>query len=321
MKEFGDMKGIHKGYFCILMLFFIMCEIGCGIEKRELISVNDNNSAGVYDEGEIVNENDSFETEQVINKTNEEIEYTNGAFESEPVITKAGEEDESIDVDSIKQIVQGQVDLYIGDIIDTLNNNNYNEDNIDEIKSFETNMVLDYEGKKFWTKPPYATDEEGAPFDQPLGAYSKKDFEENEDEKINYVFEHGLGGHILNEKPHYYNVSTIQYIYAGEDLCSLRYYYMDLGIEAIMTYQGYWDYAVQDSFDDFAISEMDDTKDNRPYFWRNENGDINMLFNYEEYEGKYHGHSAKKYKYSILCRCKCVAGDYIVDEVIPLKMQ
>lgn len=87
---------------------------------------------------------------------------------------------------------------------------------------------------------------------------------------------------------------------------------MDLGIEAIMTYQGYWDYAVRDSFDDFAISEMDDTKDNRPYFWRNENGDINMLFNYEEYEGKYHGHSAKKYKYSILCRCKCVAGDYIV---------
>lgn len=300
------------GILAVLML------TACGV------NTNTETDVKVLEETEIVEA-----TPEATSEVQSTPKENNSEAVEKPVVTAPVEEEEVDDEikecpseDTIKQIMQEQVDFYLDDIIETLSINGYNEDDIAQIQSFENNMVLDYKGDTYWMRPPYPEDEEGMAFDEPLGVYSKKDFIGSLDEDEDYLFEYGLGGHVIKAKEYSnYNVATIQYKLEGNEICALRYYYMLLGIENVMTYEVFWDYDVLDSYDSFDTSKMEDMNDSEPYFWQEDNGDLNLIFNYERKKVSHHGYSEMKYNFSALCRCRYENEKYIVDEVIPLKMQ
>ena len=240
------------GILAVLML------TACGV------NTNTETDVKVLEETEIVEA-----TPEATSKVQSTPKENNSEAVEMPVVTAPVEEEEVDDEikecpseDTIKQIMQEQVDFYLDDIIETLSINGYNEDDIAQIQSFENNMVLDYKGDTYWMRPPYPEDEEGMAFDEPLGVYSKKDFIGSLDEDEDYLFEYGLGGHVIKAKEYSnYNVATIQYKLEGNEICALRYYYMLLGIENVMTYEGFWDYDVLDSYDSFDTSKMEDMND------------------------------------------------------------
>lgn len=317
MKGFGDMKVIYKG-ITFAFAFFMLSLVGCDSAKEEInINISDENVTSGLDDEKI----EAVDDNNVGSLDDGEIEAAYEKVAEEQEMIELDTKTDVADVDFIKQILQEQVDFYLADIMETISINFYNENDIAEIQSFENNMVLDYKGDTYWMRPPNAEDEEGMDFDEPLGVYSKNDFKGNLDENEDYLFEYGLGGHVLKTKPYNYNISAIQYKFEGDELRSLRYYYMVAGIENIMTYEGFWDYDVVDSYESFDTSKMEDMNESKPYFWQEDNGDLNLIFNFERKEVFHHGYSEMKYNFSALCRCRYENEKYIVDEVIPLKMQ
>lgn len=312
------MKVIYKG-ITFAVVFFVLSLVGCDSAKEEFnINMSEENGTSGLDDEKI----EAVDDNNVGSLDDGEIEAAYEKVAEEQEMRELDTKTDVADVDFIKQILQEQVDFYLTDIMETISINHYNENNVAEIQSFENNMVLDYKGDKYWMQPPYSADEEGAAFDEPLGVYSKKDFIGNLDEDEDYLFEYGLGGYVLKTKQYgNYNVSTIQYKFEGDEVCSLRYYFMLLGIENVMTYEYYVDYDVLDSYESFDTSKMTDMDEIVPFFWQEDNGDLNLLFDYEEKEVFHHGYSEMKYNFSALCRCRYENEKYIVDEVIPLKMQ
>lgn len=196
----------------------------------------------------------------------------------------------------------------------------YTEEDYEECMKFEKNMILDLEGERQWISPTNSFDEyipEEEEHDEPLGKYVS-------DDKNKYRIGHYLGGYQIKEEHNNPYVFSVINQYDSEQLAHIRMYLMHRGAAEMMTYFGVNDYSVLKSNKDLYNAKVfeNNIDDANSWYWFDGEDmfllcDMNRIEK-KNSEGEYCG---VIYEYSVLAICHLNNGKYIVEEVIPLKMQ
>lgn len=216
--------------------------------------------------------------------------------------------------DNIKHYMQGLVDKAYGGIDKAVENENcivYSERDFEECRMFETNMVLDICGEKIWERPPYAMDEYSSEdnYDEPLGKYEY-------DEKYGeYAIDHYYGAHDFSKESALSIVSLIKKK-NGTAIEQIRFYLMNRGAAGVMTHSVQRDYKVEPSFKDIceeSICEEYMYDDSTEIWYWFDGEEIEFICDMKKVD--------YTYEYSVYAHCHLENRKYIVDEVIPLKMQ
>lgn len=111
------------------------------------------------------------------------------------------------------------------------------ENELEDYKNFEMNMVLDTLGLKEWLRAPYSEDEVGLEYDEPLGKFEKEKLKEYTDEDYDISIEYKYGIAVPERgmlSPHRIAVVTVNHFQADE---IIDIYGIEKGVADVMTYQ------------------------------------------------------------------------------------
>lgn len=298
IEEFGDMKVNRIWSFTLICM--VLC--GCGATVNTDSSGENANIVDVY----------NIENTNTVNNIEEKATEDGGNMKAyEEMCRNYIIENIQNIIDEAHPEIYAYLDKY-GDM--------YTEEDYEECINFEENMVLDLEGEREWIRPTNSFDEyipEEEEHDEPLGKYVS-------DDENKYRIGHYLGGYQIKKENNNPYIFSVINQYNSEQLVHIRMYLMHRGAAEMMTYFGFYDYIVLNSNEDLYNAKVfenyiDDT--NSWYWFDGENMfllcDMNRVEKKTD-EGEYDGYI---YEYSVLVKCVNSNGQYVVDEVIPLKMQ
>lgn len=313
---FGDMKGKCIGVIVFLLSF---CMLGCGNRTNVTYysdTLNTDMSAeknNTEDKAVPTNAISEIEGGDSIGEGENEYEAVNGDIYSDEASYEEAKECMQKLIDEAYSGLNQAVEI---------NGGYYGETEFEECRNFEKNMVLDFCGVKKWNSPTFAQDEyfpDEEEHDEPLGVY------EYEETYGDYDINHYYGGYNFKQDRMLHIISLLKQK-EGDSLVGIRMYFMEKGAAGLMTFESCHDYRLPLSFKEYSTKGVFDKylndDDTQVWYWFDGENmsficDMNRVEK-KNSEGKYCGYT---YEYSVLANCVNSNGNYIVDEVIPLKMQ
>lgn len=192
------------------------------------------------------------------------------------------------------------------------------ESEFEECRNYEWNMILDYVGEKEWDPPVLATDEyfpEEEVYDEPLGEY------EYDEAYGDFTIDHYYGGcDFTREK----SIWIVPYIENKDrhGTRRIRTIHMEKGAPGVMTRSHSSEYIVTDSFKKYYDMNLylQDPDDCFITYWFTEDG-LSFICDYNKLDNTNSTGHGRLYEYSVLAHCKYQNRKYVVDDVVPLKMQ
>ena len=207
-------------------------------------------------------------------------------------------------------------------IPESFGNTVYTQEDFEEIKQYEMNMVLDYLELQQWRRPTASFDEIDLPVDEPLGEYSSDKLKEYTNEEHEIKIEYYCGGCNVSIPEKRY-IAAILFEYRDEITSNLNYCAITYGYLNKMTreFKYIYNFNTSISIQSVKINKIKQGDVNSHInFWIEED-EFNFIYDVgkETRNGLYGEYLS--YEQSLWVTCEKEGEQYIITEIIPMQRQ